>query len=95
MRNPFRQFADGMASELDEHCYWQHAFAADLCKAGGRVLDVCCGRGLLIPFLRYRAKPSLYVGVDLHPANAPWREGADPRRPAGVQRSRLPCVHGP
>jgi SAM-dependent methyltransferase len=80
MRNPFRQFADGVASELDVLCYFEHAQAADLCPKGGAVLDVCCGRGLLIPFLRYRAAPRLYCGVDLHPANARWSQGADPRR---------------
>jgi len=81
MRNPFGQFADGCATELDVHCYFQHAFAAQLCPVGGTVLDVCCGRGLLIPFLRYGGKPpSLYVGVDIHPANARWKDGRDPRR---------------
>lgn len=80
MRNPFKQFADGVASELDVHCYFQHAIAADLCPENGKVLDVCCGRGLLIPFLRYRAKPSLYIGVDIEPSNAKWRDGWDPRR---------------
>lgn len=87
MRNCFRQFADGVASELDVHCYLQHAFAADLCRKGWRVLDVCCGRGLLIPFLRYRlAPPSLYVGVDAEPANARWKDGADPRRESEQKR---------
>lgn len=83
MRNCFKQFADGVASELDVHCYFQHAFAAELCPKNGRVLDMCCGRGLLIPFLRYsaKAKCSLYVGVDIHPKNAVWVEGRDPRRP--------------
>lgn len=80
MRNPFRQFYDGAATELDVLCYFEHAQAADLCPKGGAVLDVCCGRGLLLPFLRYRAHPRLYCGVDIHPQNAKWREGADPRR---------------
>lgn len=80
MRNPFIQFADAFASDLDVHCYHQHAYAADLCPKDGRVLDVCCGRGLLIPFLRYRAKPSLYCGVDVCPSNAKWKDGKDPRR---------------
>lgn len=80
MRNPFRQFYDGVASDLDTMCYFMHAEAADLCANGARVLDVCAGRGLLIPFLRYRAKPSLYVGVDIDPSNARWKDDADPRR---------------
>lgn len=83
MRNTFKQFADGVASELDVHCYLQHAAAADLCPKGGSVLDVCCGRGLLLPFLRYRGSaPALYVGVDAEPRNARWKDGADPRREA-------------
>lgn len=86
MRNCFVQLADAVATELDVMCYHMHAAAADLCPAGGRVLDVCCGRGLLIPFLRYRdRKPSLYVGVDIHSTNAIWREGKDPRRPSQVK----------
>ena len=82
MRNCFKQFADGVAREVDVHCYFQHAYAADLMHQGGRVLDVCCGRGLLIPFLRYRAKRcGGYVGVDIEPRNAVFAKGMDPRRP--------------
>lgn len=80
MRNPFAQFGDGVASELDAHCYSQHAYAADLAPKHARVLDVCCGAGLLLPFLRYRGNlPTLYLGVDIHPANAGWTVGKDPR----------------
>lgn len=86
MRNCFRQFYDAVASELDVHCYFQHAFAADLMPRNGRVLDVCCGRGLLIPFLRYRSKPCRsYVGVDIHPQNAVFAKGFDPRRPTELK----------
>jgi len=89
MRNPFRQFFDGVITELDVHCYMQHAFAADMMpKKNGKVMDVCCGRGLMIPFLRYRNRmPSLYVGVDIHKTNAVWREGErkDPRRPKDIK----------
>lgn len=93
MRNCFRQFYDGVASELDVHCYFQHAYAADLCPKNGRVLDVCCGRGLLIPFLRYRGKkPSVYVGVDIKPTNAVWRVGKDPRRPTEQKDWGFPLV---
>lgn len=81
MRNPFKQFRDAVATELDAFCYFQHQFVAQrLCIDGARVLDVCCGRGLLIPFLRYGSRtPSLYVGVDIAPRNAPWSTGEDPR----------------
>jgi SAM-dependent methyltransferase len=93
MRNPFRQFADGVASELDAHCYFQHAYAADLACTNARVLDVCCGRGLLIPFLRYRGNaPSLYCGVDIEPKNARWKDGADPRRESEIKDWGFPLI---
>jgi SAM-dependent methyltransferase len=47
-----------------------HWIAKQLCGPGARVLDICCGRGLLLPLLRYHAKPGLYVGVDIEPSNA-------------------------
>lgn len=85
LRNPFHQFGDCVTSELDAFNYFSLAYAADLCPRGARVLDLCCGRGLLIPFLRYRmAQPQLYVGVDLEPKNATWRTGQDPRRRGAV-----------
>ena len=81
MRNCFKQFADGVARETDFHCYFQHAAAADLCGKDARVLDVCCGRGMMLPFLRYRPKStcSLYLGVDIHASNAVFKDGTDPR----------------
>ena len=88
MRNPFHQFADAVATELDAFNYFSLARAADLCPHGGKVLDLCCGRGLLLPFLRYRNRqPAAYVGVDLAIKNATWREGVnrDPRRRGKVE----------
>ena len=39
-------------------------------KKGANVLDVCCGRGLLLPLMRYYASDvAKYVGVDIHEAN--------------------------
>jgi SAM-dependent methyltransferase len=87
MRNPFHQFADCVVTELDVMNFHSLAFAADLCPKGGTVLDMCCGRGLLIPFLRYRdTKAALYVGVDIEPKNAQWRDGIDPRRRGGAEK---------
>lgn len=84
MRNCFKQFADGVASELDVHCYFQHAYAADLAPSNAAVLDVCCGRGLMLPFLRYRGnQPRYYCGVDISSKNAVWQDGSDPRYGAG------------
>ncbi len=70
MRNFFAQFADGFFSSLDVMNYIQHHAAVRRMKKGWRVLDVCCGRGLLLPLIRYH-KPEIkeYVGVDISEKN--------------------------
>ena len=70
MRNFYAQFADGFFSSLDVMNYIQHHAAVQKMKKGWRVLDVCCGRGLLLPLIRYY-KPDIeeYVGVDISERN--------------------------
>jgi SAM-dependent methyltransferase len=71
MRNFYRQLGDGFFQGLDVMNYIQHHQIALWAKKGTRVLDVCCGRGLLLPLLRFHAKElGCYVGVDLKPENA-------------------------
>lgn len=71
MRNFYRQLNDGFFSSLDVMNYIQHHQIATWCKRGNWVLDVCCGRGLLLPLLRYLSKDiGGYTGVDIEPANA-------------------------
>jgi SAM-dependent methyltransferase len=50
--------------------YLQRLLITQCCRAGDRVLDVCCGRGLQLPVL-YRYQPDLhsYIGLDISPAN--------------------------
>ncbi len=70
MRNFYKQFADGFFSSLDVMNYIQHHAAVMRMKKGDRVLDVCCGRGLLLPLIRwYRKNISEYVGVDISETN--------------------------
>jgi 2-polyprenyl-3-methyl-5-hydroxy-6-metoxy-1,4-benzoquinol methylase len=70
MRNFFQQFADGFFSSLDVMNYIQHHAAVLKLKKDWRVLDVCCGRGLLLPLIRwYKSDISEYVGVDISEAN--------------------------
>lgn len=77
MRNFYTQFRDGFFSRLDVMNYVQHHQIAKWAAAHGghgHVLDVCCGRGLLLPLLRYHAKEvASYTGIDIEPANAIWR----------------------
>jgi SAM-dependent methyltransferase len=71
MRNFYRQLGDGFFTTLDVMNYIQHLWIAKLCKANMHVLDVCCGRGLLLPLLRYGTKDlGSYTGVDIAPGNA-------------------------
>ena len=70
MRNFYAQFADGFFSSLDVMNYIQHQSAVSRMKKNWRVLDVCCGRGLLLPLIRYYAKDiKEYVGVDISETN--------------------------
>ena len=70
MRNFYRQFYDGFFSNLDVMNYIQHFTAAQMAKKGDRVLDVCCGRSLMLPLLRYYAKDiESYTGVDISQTN--------------------------
>lgn len=70
MRNFYSQFRDGFFSQLDVMNYIQHHAASLLCKKGNNVVDVCCGRSLLLPLLRYYSKTiSSYTGVDICEAN--------------------------
>ncbi len=75
MKDYFARFAKAQADALDVMNYLQHDMAAALCKPGDMVLDVCCGRGLLLPHLVQRC-PGIrgYVGVDIAPENATWEQ---------------------
>jgi SAM-dependent methyltransferase len=67
MRNFYKQFGDGFFSVLDVMNYIQHHQVVKWCGKGDRVLDVCCGRGLILPMLRYQRKEIAgYVGVDIN-----------------------------
>ena len=70
MRNFYDQFKDGFFSSLDVMNYIQHHAAAKLAKKDMKILDVCCGRSLMLPLLRYHAKTiDSYLGVDISEAN--------------------------
>ena len=81
MRNFYQQLADGFFSSLDVMNYIQHQKCVKLMKKGNRVLDVCCGRGLLLPLIRYYAADiAEYVGVDINEKNI-----AEQKRRSGVK----------
>ena len=70
MRNFYTQFHDGFFSNLDVMNYIQHFAAAQMAKKGYNIVDVCCGRSLMLPLLRYYAKDiNSYTGVDISLTN--------------------------
>jgi SAM-dependent methyltransferase len=70
MRTFYRQMGDGYFTNLDVMNYIQHLRAVQMMKPGWKVLDVCCGRGLLLPLIRwYRKDIGEYVGVDICDTN--------------------------
>lgn len=70
MRNFYDQFRDGYFTNLDVMNYIQHFAAAHMARKGANVVDVCCGRSLMLPLLRYYAKDiGSYTGVDISKAN--------------------------
>lgn len=80
MRNFYQQFRDGFFSDLDVMNYIQHLAAARMARAGWRVLDACCGRGLMLPLLRYHCKDiAEYIGIDIEEKNMTWLQ----KTPAG------------
>ena len=70
MRNFYAQFKDGFFSPLDVMNYIQHYKAVKMMKKNQTILDVCCGRGLLLPLIRYHAgNIKKYIGVDIKKEN--------------------------
>lgn len=70
MRNFYTQMHDGFFSNLDVMNYIQHFRAAQIAKKGDNIVDVCCGRSLMLPLLRYYAKDiASYTGVDICETN--------------------------
>lgn len=70
MRNFYKQFKDGWIDHLEVMNYIQHMAAAERAPDNGVVLDVCCGRSLMLPLLRYRAEDiASYIGVEIEPDN--------------------------
>lgn len=70
MRNFYKQMADGFFSHLDIMNYIQHHHIATQLHSGDVVLDVCCGRGLMLPLIRYiRPNIARYIGVDIDAGN--------------------------
>lgn len=70
MRDVYSEVATAHLNALNITSLHMHYKAAQICKSGDKVLDVCCGRAMVLPLLR-RIRPKIlsYVGVDIWPAN--------------------------
>jgi len=70
MDNFYETLASGIAKPSGVMNYIQHLFVAERCYPGASVLDVCCGRALMIPLLKqYASHITKYVGVDISSSN--------------------------
>lgn len=86
MRNFYAQFRDGFFSKLDVMNLIQHYKAAKMCKKNFTVLDVCCGRSMMLPLLRYYASDiKEYIGVDIEEKNI-----NEAKRYSGVKKMEIP-----
>ncbi len=66
MRNFFTQLGDGFFQPIDIMNYIQHYKIVKLIKKHDIVVDMCCGRSLLCPFIKYHKKDiGEYIGVDI------------------------------
>jgi SAM-dependent methyltransferase len=75
MRNFYTQLGDGYFTTLDTMNYMQHHMVVKMARKGDHLLDMCCGRGLLLPLLRYYKKDlGSYTGVDIKESNATFRK---------------------
>lgn len=88
MRNFYAQLGDGLATPLELMNYMQHHKASLMARSNDRVLDVCCGRGMMLPLLRWnRPKIASYTGVDIHPQN--WLEASRLSATKDIRTKRL------
>lgn len=70
MRNFYDQMRDGFFTNLDIMNYIQHHAAALMARKEKDIVDVCCGRSLMLPLLRYHAKNiHSYTGIDISEKN--------------------------
>jgi len=70
MDNFYQKLAKGIIKPSGIMNYMQHFFIAERCKEKVSVLDVCCGRTLLLPLLnKYAPKIAKYVGIDISLVN--------------------------
>lgn len=77
-RSFYTQFRDGFFGRNEAFNYALHKQVSRWAAAAGqgaRALDVCCGRGLMLPLLRYYAKNlGSYTGLDVKASNAIWQD---------------------
>jgi ubiquinone/menaquinone biosynthesis C-methylase UbiE len=66
MDNFYKALASGIVKPSGVMNYIQHLFIAERCPKGASILDLCCGRALMVPLLkRYTHNVTQYVGIDI------------------------------
>jgi len=76
MDNFYEAFASGAVKPSSVMNFIQHLYIAERCPKGASVLDVCCGRALMVPLLKRHAPDiALYVGLDISFTNLGEAQG--------------------
>lgn len=74
-------FAEGLVKPSGVMNLFQHLYIADALRGAANVLEFCCGRGLLLPFMVQRSAIQRYVGVDIaieNFASSQYRRSLEP-----------------
>lgn len=70
MNNFYKDLGQGKVKESGIMNYIQHLLIVDKLQPGDTVIDICCGRGLILPVLKHSKIPiSNYLGVDISSDN--------------------------
>lgn len=87
----YQAISDGVVKPSGVMNLMQHLYVAERCPSDSTVLDLCCGRALLIPLLKtYAPTIRRYLGVDISMANL--REAEATLRRGDDRRCRFPCT---
>ena len=70
MDNFYYMLSKGIVKSSGIMNYIQHVYIAERCFEGSHVLDMCCGRGLMIPALKWHSTNiAKYIGIDISKLN--------------------------
>lgn len=81
MRNFYEQFRDAFFTDIDVMNYIQHYKIVKLIPKNSIVVDMCCGKSLLCPIIKYHKKDiKEYIGIDISETNINQAKALEAKR---------------